>query len=174
MKRAYVIFLLCFLLLIGCSHDKSSPVSIESNLEQAMKESKIVFKNICHMEVVSDGILVFYENQNYLKAVFLRDTFSGWKLVLQGEAVSLNPEKGVSQEVSENIFIPFSYGVITNKDITQIFTTTLNGDNTKSAKIVTTEDGLRIWFVINQSIEQHQPVVFIGKSVNGEIIYKDH
>lgn len=177
MKRiSIVIFLLCVLVLFGYSSEKSSQKSIETSIKQTIENAGIKFERICHMEVVCDGILVFYKDQYDLNACFLRNTSIGWKWISGGGGAALNPQKAISLYIPDHNSLPmhYYYGVISYSSIRpQVISKTIKNEYiTRPAKIITTEDGLRIWFVIYHS-EHELPIEVIGKNPMGDIYYHE-
>lgn len=138
-------FALSTLLLFGCS-TTTDKIIIEE-IKQAMNE--ISYDNILHIEIVRNGVLVFYKDGETLNTSFIRkQTDDKWKFVSTGAAADIKPDKDVSLGVTVNpsISLFYSYGVILNPEIVKVIAVADNWETERTAKIVTTVSGERIWF----------------------------
>lgn len=174
MKRIKRLVLLCclaFLFLNGCSETEQK--IIVDDLKHAMNQAKIQYDEILHIEVIKDGVQVFYVNQSDLNAGFIRNTSDGWKWIIGEGSVSLQAYEGLSWLASNNNNNPsyYIFGVISNSDITQVKTKKPDGTQEETAKIVVTKEGIRLWF-IHYDQPVNAPMDVIGLSKDGEILYQ--
>lgn len=175
MKR-YFILMICFCivsaLLIGCSNNSENEQSIKEKVIESISRTNIRHEEIYHFEIVKDGVVVFYKYQNDLNAGFIRNTSDCWKWVFGGGSASIEPEDGLSWCVINDEHTPlyYSYGIIRNPDIEQVRTEFNNGNEQKT-KIITIDDGVKIWFnIYNNPIDS--PFNVIGLSKDGKILYQ--
>ncbi|WP_167577650.1 hypothetical protein [Ammoniphilus sp. YIM 78166] len=166
-------FTLVTTFLIGCSTSTDKRIMVE--IEQAMKEKNISYKEIIHTEIIKNGVLVFYIHREMLHtSLFKRQTGEVWTFISSGPSADLNPNKDLSLGVSVKPSIPLSIlcGVISNPEIVKVIGVADTWKTEKTAKIVTTESGERIWFAFyEQPIEPIFDV--IGLSKDEKVIYKE-
>jgi hypothetical protein len=170
--RGIIVFLLSILVLFGCSQENIKG-NITINLNKAMEEANVQHGKIYHIEIVKDGVLIFYKNQEYLNAGFIRKTPEKWKWVTGGGSVELQPKEDISWIASNYDEVPlnFFYGVISNPDIKQVKTSKPDGTLEETAKIVKTKEDLELWFTLYDEPVK-APFNVIGFSNNGEELYQ--
>ncbi|WP_456278849.1 hypothetical protein [Bacillus sp. AK128] len=146
------------LFLNGCS--TKNETSLAQLIYNNIPESEGV-QVVYHIEVIDYGFLVFYRSNGGLRAGVIDQKFN-W-ITKSGEA-SLNPEKGLSAVFSNREeVLYFSYGVVKNPDIVEV-----TSSNDKKAKIIKTNEGIRLWFIsYDQPLDSILPDI-IGLSIDGE------
>lgn len=150
------------LVLTGCSQEDES--SHKQQIYKSIPESEAV-EEVYHIEVIDSGFLVFYRSNNGLRAGIIDEKL---KWITKSGDASLNPEKGMSVFFSnrkeENLY--FSYGVISNPGIVEVISS--NDNIEKEAKIIKTNEGVRLWFVFyDKPTESIWPDI-IGISEDGQ------
>lgn len=138
-----ITFMVMLIMLSGCANNKN--LSLTEKIEGAFPDD-LMHEEIYHIEVINNGVLVFYKSRDGLGAVFLKQQSNTWEYVTSSGYVSLNPENGLAAAFSnlETVSIYMSYGIITDPAIIEVIST--SGDSTSKAKIVQTSGGVRIWF----------------------------
>lgn len=152
MKKLLVMMWICSFVLFGCSNKESTmnqkSLSMTKQIEEAMEEVHMDFEEMIHIEAVHDGVMVFYLKEEELYGGFIQHTDEGWEWVRGGGVTSLTPEKGYNK--SGHNFPDFNfnilYGVISDPTIKNVEFE----DGSRKAKIITTENGLRLWIIINK------------------------
>ncbi|MBD3922348.1 hypothetical protein H8B09_26570 [Paenibacillus sp. PR3] len=170
--RGIHMILVCVLLssvLWRCSSRESR--SIPDGIKQIMSDSSIQYDEIMHIEVYHDGFLAFYRNDSGLNAGFIRNASDGLKWIIGTGGAELDSEIGLSWTASNLVEVPiyFIFGVISDPDIAQVKTNKPDATLEKTAKIVTTNDGTRIWFVLFEN-PVNAPLDVIGLSKDGKIL----
>lgn len=166
-RLALLLTLMIFILFFtGCT---------EITIEDAIENEGINYNNIFYVEdsILEDGAIVFYENstsKGALSICYLEKTRNGWKWVSGGGNAEINPREGLSWIVSMNKEMATIYGIIENSKIKQVRVKQLEGDFDREAKIVETDTGKRLWFIINKQPIQ-PPIEIIGYAENGEVIF---
>lgn len=172
MRGIIVLLAVSFMLLSGCSKGGSGDSSLMDDIKRSMDKAKVKADEIVHVEVVKDGYQVFYRNGEGLNTGFVEnDAAAKWTPFSQ-ETNNLNPETGLSWSANnkENLHLYFFYGAITNPDIARVITKKPDGSLEKSAKIVTTESGVRLWFSYYDK-QVDAPMDIIGLDKDGKAIY---
>lgn len=133
-------------LLSSCDRSHEN-ITIEEQLLNEMKDTNIEVEEIIHLEVVNDGILVFYTKDNNLHDGFIKLKGAKWEWLSGGGSLPLQTDDGLNWTFTnfDDFFV--RYGVITNNKIKQI-----KDEESDNAKIIQGEDGLRIYFFINKSV----------------------
>lgn len=132
-------------LLSSC--DNNNEVTIKQQLLNEMKDNEKDVDEIIHLEVVEDGILVFYTLDNKLYDGFLKLKNAKWEWSFGGGSLPLQTKNDFNWLFSNLDDFYVRYGVITDSNIKRI----KDKDN-NDAKIIQSEDGLRIYFFINKSV----------------------
>ena len=106
-------------------------------------------EEIIHLEVVKDGILIFYTKDNSLYDGFIKLKGAKWDWHFGGGALPLQSDQDLNWSGTnfDDFFV--YYGVITDNKIMQV----KDEESDKFAKIIQSEDGLRIYFLINELVE---------------------
>ncbi|KGX87152.1 hypothetical protein [Pontibacillus marinus] len=164
-KGVYIIILL--LLMMGCSLNDEQE-TLKSEIKNSFPES-IQVQKIHHIEVVRDGVLVFYSSlNNGLDAGFLRKKSSKWKWVMGAGTVRFGEEFNWIISNDKEIPLSYVYGFINNPDIEKL-TIESTEEKKKVAKIVTLQNGQRVWFAFYEyGIDGRFDYVGLGE--NGEIV----
>ncbi|MFJ7973674.1 hypothetical protein [Psychrobacillus sp. NPDC096389] len=138
--------IVCLLLLSSCNSNVENN-TIEEQLLEEMKEAHMEVEEIIHLEVVNDGMLVFYTKDNNLYDGFIKLKGAKWKWHLGGGALPLQTEDGINWSFTnfDDFFV--RYGVITDNNIKQV-----KDGESEYAKIIQTKDGLRIYFFLNKTV----------------------
>lgn len=124
--------------------------SIEQQLLNEMKDSNIEVDEIIHLEVIKNGILVFYTlNNNELYDGFIKLKDDKWDWYFGGGNLLLQEENGINFAGTNYSDFYVRYGVITDNKILQV----KDEENNMNAKIIQTEDGIRIYLLLHESIE---------------------
>lgn len=106
--RGIIVFLLSILVLFGCSQQNIQG-NITNDLNKAMEEANVQHEKIYHIEIVNDGVLIFYKNQEYLNAGFIRKTPENWKWVTGDGSVELHPKKDISWTAANYDEVPLNF-----------------------------------------------------------------
>lgn len=148
-KKFYVIaclFIISIFLLSSCnSNNESTPIN--QQLLDEMKETNMDVEEIIHLEVVKDGILVFYTKDNNLYDGFIKLKGAKWEWYFGGGALPLQSDEALSWAGTNFDEFFVYYGVISDNKIKQV----KDEDSDKLAKIVQSEDGLRIYLFIDET-----------------------
>lgn len=133
-------------LLSSCASYKENP-TIEEQLLDVMEDTNIEVEEIIHLEVVNNGILVFYTKDNNLYDGFIKLKDAKWQWHLEGGSLPLQPDDDLNWSFTnfDDFFV--RYGVIKDNKIKQV-----KDEESNNAKIIQSEDGLRIYFFINKSV----------------------
>lgn len=135
-------------LLSSCDSNNEN-TTIKQQLLDEMKDTNMEVEEIIHLEVVKDGILVFYTKDNNLYDGFFKLKEAKWEWQSGGGSLPLQTDDGLSLNWSFTNFDDFfvRYGVITDNKVKQV-----KDEESNTAKIIQREDGLRIYFFINKSV----------------------
>ncbi|MFC5652284.1 hypothetical protein ACFPYJ_24855 [Paenibacillus solisilvae] len=165
--KPWIIVVITMILFVasGCTKNE------ESIKERIQKEFPSDFQNegILHAEMIGNGLLVFFKNNEGLGTGFFKQQSNNWEWVTGSGYTNLNPDGGLSVIHSnmDEIALYFSYGVITDPDIFEVQSLE------NKAKIIQMSGGTRIWFITYEnSIGQNGalPPTIIGLSKEGEQI----
>jgi hypothetical protein len=129
--------------LAACSSERTQQVQ---DIKTAMSNANITYESILHIEIIDEGVVVYYITNGGLNEGFIERKKDGWKWVFGGGSADESSQNGVSWQVTNVIErgIGLASGFITNEKIIGI---TFNGE---PAKIVST-NGKKIWFTITHS-----------------------
>ncbi len=154
--------LVLLLILNGCS--QKNDTSFNQQIYNSIPESE-GFQEIFHIEVINSGFLVFYRMDNELK-VGIIDEELNW--ITKSGSASLNPEEGLSVVFSnrQEEALYFSYGVINNPDVVEVISSSER--NEEKAKIIKTNEGVRLWFVFYEKPTESILPDIIGVSEEGQ------
>ena len=135
-------------LLSSCDNNNEH-TTIEQQLLSEMKDTNMEVDEIIHQEVVKDGILLFYTKDNNLHHGFIKLKDGKWEWYFGGGSLPLQTDRDLSWAGSnlDDFFV--YYGLINDNKIKQV----KDGETDKLAKIIQSEDGLRIYFFINELVE---------------------
>ena len=135
-------------LLSSCDNNNEN-TTIKQQLLDEMKETNMDVEEIIHLEVVKDGILVFYTKDHNLYNGFIKLKGSKWEWYFGGGSLPLQTDNGLNWAGTnfDDFFV--YYGIITDNKIKQVKDEEID----KLAKIIQNEDGLRIYFIINELVE---------------------
>ncbi|MET0785622.1 MAG: hypothetical protein ABWY25_02825 [Paenisporosarcina sp.] len=136
-----------FIFLLNFYDSNNENTTIEQQLLDEMKDTNMDVEEIIHLEVVKDGILVFYTKDNNLYDGFIKLKDAKWEWYLGGGSLPLQTDDGLNWSFTnfDDFFV--RYGVITDNKIKQV-----KDEESNTAKIIQSEDGLRIYFFINKSV----------------------
>lgn len=154
------ICIIASIFLLSSCDNNSDPPTIEQQLLSEMKDTNMEVDEISHLEVVKDGILIFYTKDNNLHHGFIKLKDAKWEWYFGGGSLPLQTDIDLSSAGTNLDDFYVYYGLINDNKIKQV----KDGENDKLAKIIQTEDGLRIYFFINELVE--------GEIKNGT--YKHH
>lgn len=146
-RITFCLFIICISLLSSCDSNGEN-TTIEEQLLDEMKVTNMEVDEIIHLEVVNDGMLVFYTKDNNLYDGFIKLKGAKWKWHLGGGSLPLQTDDddlNWSFTNFDDFFV--RYGVITDNNIKQV-----KDEENDNAKIIQTEDGLRIYFFINKTV----------------------
>jgi len=143
---AFLSIISIFLLSSCNSNIENTP--IKQQLLGEMKETNMDVEEIIHLEVVKDGILVFYTKDNSLYDGFIKLKDAKWEWYFGGGSLPLQTDNGLNWAGTnfDDFFV--YYGVITDNKIIQV----KEEESDKLAKIIQSEDGLRIYIFIDETI----------------------
>lgn len=133
-----------FLLMSGESNKKQA--TIEQQLLDEMKNKNIEVEKIVHLEVVKDGIVVFYAKDQNLYDAFIQLKGGKWEWYFGSGALPFVADTELIQGGTnfDEFFVHF--GIITDDQIKQV----KEKETGELAKIVQNEEGIRIYIFINQ------------------------
>ncbi|WP_047986423.1 hypothetical protein [Ornithinibacillus californiensis] len=147
-KFTLVTFLLLIALfsLSSCSNETKS---IEQELLDEMADTKLNIDEFLHLEIVENGVVTFYSYEDQLYSGFIKKDGAGWEWHFGGGAMPLQQSDDDFDWHGTNFddFI-VQYGIIWDPTIKQM----MFEDNNRKAKIIENEDGLRIYFFINEPV----------------------
>lgn len=135
-------------LLSSCDNNNEH-TTIEQQLLSEMKDTNMDIDEIIHLEVVKGGILLFYTKDNNLHHGFIKLKDGKWEWDFGGGSLPLQTDRDLSWAGSslDDFFV--YYGIINDNKIKQV----KDGETDKLAKVIQSEDGLRIYFFINELVE---------------------
>lgn len=166
MKIRFAFLIGCLLLpsLTGC---QSENISIEQLIESALKDAKINYSEIKHVELEDEGYVVFYITNDSLNQgiIKLDDGMLKW---LQGSGAggaSLNPSKISYTLVEKNPQLRGRiFGLIGDP---KIFSLQIGS---YIPKIITLGDGMRIWYhFFDNGIDDN---IIKGYSFEGDLVFE--
>ncbi|TCM91086.1 hypothetical protein EV294_109163 [Paenibacillus sp. BK033] len=172
MRGIIVLLAVSFMLLSGCSSGEAGDSSLLDDIKRSMDKAKVKADEIVHVEVVKDGFQVFYRDGEGLNTGFAKnDAAAKWTMLSQ-ETNNLKPEAGLSWSAinKEGLHMHFFYGVLANPDIARVITKKPDGSLEKSAKIITTDTGIRLWFTYYDK-QVDAPMDIVGLDNGGHQIY---
>lgn len=151
-------------------------MSIMEELKQEISSQNIIVDKIYHVEIINDGVLVFYKkmNKNMISEVFLRQKENGWEWGMGYGEMSIKPDKDEFEwhgpnDVERQIFR--ITGVTSNLEIEKIITQRKDGSRRKAAKIINTGEGSKLWNVFYEK-PFNAPVEFIAYDGDGNEILR--
>ncbi|WP_336785356.1 hypothetical protein [Paenibacillus sp. MMO-177] len=172
MRGIIVLLAMSFMLLSGCSNGGAGDSSLMDDIKHSMEKAKVKADEIVHVEVVKDGFQVFYRDGEALNTGFVKNNSAAKWTAFSQESNNLNPETDLSWSANnkEDLLLYFFYGVISNPDIARVITKKPDGSSEKSAKIVTTESGVRLWFTYYDE-QVDAPMDIVGLDKDGTAVY---
>lgn len=143
-----ILSIISIFLLSSCDNNNET-TTIKQQLLDEMKETNMDVEEIIHLEVVKDGILVFYTKDHNLNYGFIKFKDANWEWHFGGGSLPLQTDNGLNFAGTnlDDFFV--YYGVITDNKIKQV----KDEESDELAKIIQSEDGLRIYFFINELVE---------------------
>ncbi|RED51631.1 hypothetical protein [Cohnella lupini] len=138
-----MIAILLLFSLVACSSNRTQQVQ---DIKNALNKANINYESIHHIEIIDEGVVVFYLTTGGLSEGFIERNKDQWKWVFGGGSADVSPQNGVSWQITNGTErgIGLASGVITNEKIIEI---TFNGEPTK----IVSHNGKTIWFTITQS-----------------------
>ncbi|WP_138420855.1 hypothetical protein [Aquibacillus sediminis] len=165
-------------ILTSCSSNtvQNQEISIMEELKQEISSQDITIDKIYHVEIISDGVLVLYKkmNKNMVREAFLRQKDNEWEWEMGYGEIAINPDTenflwhGTNDEDTQVFKIT---GVTSNPDIEKIITQKPDGTRKKTAKIINTGEGFKIWNVFYEN-PINAPVDFTAYDGDGKEILK--
>ncbi|TFB12754.1 hypothetical protein E3U55_17080 [Filobacillus milosensis] len=166
------------LILSSCSSNtvQNQKLSIMEELKQEINSQNITIDKIYHVEIISDGVLVLYKkmNENMLSEAFLRQKDNEWEWGMGYGEITIKSDTddflwhGTNDEDTQVFKIT---GITTNPDIEKIITQKPDGTREKTAKIINTGEGFKIWNVFYEK-PINAPVEFTAYDGQGKEILK--
>ncbi len=134
-------------LLSSCDSKHKNP-TIEQKLLDVMKDTNVQVEEIIHLEVIKDGVLVFYTRDNSLYNAFIKLKGAQWEWYLGSGTLPIQTDQMLNSAFTnfDDFFI--RYGVITDPKIRRV----KDEESNDYARIIQNEDGLRIYFFVNKTV----------------------
>ncbi|WP_145946015.1 hypothetical protein [Paenibacillus sp. Y412MC10] len=161
MKIRYII-LLCFVLIVGCSH---SPTTIEEAMNKSNKSYDEILKTF---DPDNKHTVVFYSNDNQYNVGLLKHNRQSWTWIV-GTNSYIDPKQDIDWSYCNlNELSPMFVGTINNKAIRTVVVETRKVKT--KAQLIPASDGTVYWYVLLDE-PQYPPMRFTGYDAQGQLVY---
>ncbi|MDN4609240.1 hypothetical protein [Sporosarcina highlanderae] len=133
--------------LSACDNNKNETTTIKQQLLDEMKDTNMDVEEIIHLEVIKDGIVVFYTKDNELNDAFIKLKNAKWEWYFGGGSLPLQAENGFNWSFTNFDQFYVRYGVISDDKIKRV-----KDEENNYPKIIEDENGFRMYFFLDKSV----------------------
>lgn len=133
--------------LSACDNIKNDATTIEQQLLDEMKDANMDAEEIIHLEVIKDGIVVFYTKDNELYDAFIKLKNNKWEWHFGGGSLPFQDKNGFNWSFTNFNQFYIRYGVISDDKIKRV-----KDEENNYPKMIEDEDGFRMYFFLDKSV----------------------